>query len=266
MPATQRESRVRKASPGDARGILNLFTNAFSPALLRYTIYRSLAVESYLKAYINSPPPGWVLFLIEQENEVLGAYIAQERSEGWFLNYIAVTLHKEGRGIGGQLLEHFEQEGRRRGAKKALLDVFESNSRALTWYYSKGYELIRRSFFIAISIREAAIFRGPDLVVDDKEWRRALDEEQRRGFSNVDGFCHKGSMKVGLIAGDTLRLMSWEGLSLQEAAGAIARRLGNGREELVILSLPRLPSGLPLISQEAVLRLSRKLISCKDVS
>lgn len=264
MPYCQVESQVRQARPCDTHGIINLLMKSFSPPLLRYSIYRSPGAENYLQDCLTFSSPGWGFFVIKQDDEVVGTYIAQERSEGWFLNYIAVSPRAESHGLGGYLLKHFEQEGRYRGIKNVLLDVFEINSRAIKWYYSKGYELIRRSFFIAISIHEATILKGPKLVIDDKEWRSALEKEKRQGFSNIYGLCHQKRLNVGLIAGDTLRLISWQGLSLKEVTGAIAKHFNKVRKELVILNLPYLPSGLPLISQDAVLRLSKQFISCKN--
>lgn len=58
------------------------------------------------------------------------------------LETIAVLPEFQGKGVSHKLLDHLENEARRRGFKKMILEVRDRNERAMSFYHRKGYTTI----------------------------------------------------------------------------------------------------------------------------
>lgn len=234
---------IRRASVSDAERVHAMLHEAFGSTYLEWTIFRSPKSVSYLRSLIADPEGlRHEIFLSED-----GFYDAVRTSDALFLNYIG-SLRK---GAGNALLEHFESRARELGLATAL-DVFASNDAARGWYERRGYQRISSSWQAMVPMSE--IERGAALTCDDEALRAAWREEQERGFSKVT--C--GDVEVGLIAGDTARLLARGDLDPFEAASRIAATFQ--RERLIVPSLTARPGRWPGARVEELIRMRRELI------
>lgn len=85
--------------------------------------------------------------------------------ESHLLN-LSVARERQGRGLGGRLLEFFEGRSREYGAAAMLLEVRRSNEPARRLYARAGFHelAVRRNYYPALEGREDAILMGKDLL------------------------------------------------------------------------------------------------------
>jgi ribosomal-protein-alanine N-acetyltransferase len=89
------------------------------------------------------PMPGVWLSLARSAEEVVGFALSRIVLEEAELMLLAVKRNVQAHGIGRQLLSHFSDAARRRGATKLYLEVREGNS-AVNLYYSFGFVEVGR--------------------------------------------------------------------------------------------------------------------------
>ena len=65
--------------------------------------------------------------------------------EAYYVSNIAIFPPHQGKGLGGFLLDFLEEEAKRCGVKKVILDVEKENERALQFYRKQGYTVFRES-------------------------------------------------------------------------------------------------------------------------
>lgn len=234
---------IRRASVADAERVYAMLHEAFGATYLEWTIFRSPKSVTYLQSLITDPENSrHEIFLSED-----GFYDAVRTADALFLNYIG-SLRK---GAGNALLEHFESRARELGLA-TVLDVFASNDTARGWYERRGYPRISSSWQAMVPMSE--IERGVALTCDAEALRAALREEQERGFSKVS--C--GEIEVGLIAGDTARLLARGDLDPFEAASRVAATFR--RERLIVPALSARPDRWPGERVEELIRMRKELI------
>jgi len=251
---------LRIARLEDAPTLYALKAQAFGDSYLLYTIYQAPQSVRYLARMVTEAPKqsGQGLFVIEQDGQIRGYYHAICRTAQYFLNYIAVAQEAERLGLGSILLRHFEEAGKDIGCQMLALDVFDSNPSVRDWYYRHGYRLTDASFHIRLAMG-ALMGDGAPLLCQQDALVRALAEEEAWGFSKLACQCGSGRLTVGLIAGHACKLLDYSGLSVENAASAIASRFRGERKVLIISALPDLPSGWPVLSSEKVLRLGKAI-------
>jgi ribosomal protein S18 acetylase RimI-like enzyme len=253
-----REWVIRPAVSADAERVYELKRSVFGATYLPFTIFQSPKSVSYLRELIGSSGPH-AIFVLEKRSEVCGYYDGIVTGETtWFLAYIAVENVWRGHGFGDALLRHFEAEGRKRDRKEAALDVFASNARAVKWYEGHGYTVAGRLGFLRTRLGRLDGRGAGGLRMPEEALRFALDEEGRRGFSKVDALWGTGRLCVGLIGGDSVRLLSCEGMSLSSAAKALAARFQGERETLILSGPEEELRSLPGENREVSLRLMKR--------
>lgn len=230
---------IRRAAVSDAERVHAMLHEAFGSTYLRWTIFRSPKSVVYLRSLI-ADPEGSRHEIFHSDD---GFYDAVRMPDALFLNYIG-SLRK---GAGNALLDHFESRARELGLAMAL-DVFASNDTARGWYERRGYQRLSSSWQAMVPM--ASIERGAPLSCNDEA---ALREEEQRGFSKVD--C--GDVEVGLIAGDTARLLAVRGLDPFEAASRVAATFD--RDQLIVPSLPERPEVWPGARVEELIRMRKEL-------
>ena len=252
--------RLRVARPEDAPIIYTLKTQAFGDSYLLYTIYQAPQSVRYLARLITEAHKlsGQGLFVIEQDGQIRGYYHAMCRAAQYFLNYIAIAQETEHLGLGSTLLRHFEETGKDIGCQMLALDVFDSNPSVRDWYYRHGYRLTKANFHVRLAMN-ALIGDDAPLLCQQATLVHALAEEEAWGFSKLECQCGSGHLTVGLIAGYACKLLDYTGLSVEDAASAIASRFKGERKTLIISALPHLPSGWPALSTEKALRLVKAI-------
>jgi ribosomal protein S18 acetylase RimI-like enzyme len=250
---------IRAARPSDAMGIYALKLNVFGDRYLPYTIYQAPQSVHYLAELIACGPDLSChrLFVISQNDEITGYYHAVRRDTEFFLNYIAVAVVARGQGWGNALLKHYEDTGRALGCQHLALDVFDSNRRVRDWYQNHGYQVLSAFLSASFALNAWTIGSSFPLEYDYIAWTQARKEEQARGFSKIECLCGPGRLSVGLIAGRVCKLLSYEGIKVENAVLAIVRRFRAERRVLIVPSLFYVPPDWPVLNVEKVLRLMK---------
>jgi len=137
--------KVRMAGAGDIDRI------SFVLAASWKTAYRGIIADDYLDSLKNDR---WVDFLTEklrdnavfsmilQDNEeIIGASVLAESEKEGQVHLVSIYLlpDKIGHGFGHVFYTGIENEMRKRGFAKCVLDVLEQNKRAITFYETHGF-------------------------------------------------------------------------------------------------------------------------------
>jgi ribosomal protein S18 acetylase RimI-like enzyme len=180
-----------------------------------YTVYQSPASVRYLLEITRRTVAGQQLIVAEADGRLAGFYLGIENKSTFLLNYIGVDSVYRGHRVGSALLEDFEVRGRVSGRKRFMLDVFENNLNVIAWYRRRGYEEESRRYLAHMRLRGEGA-RGV-WEVDPTQLELALKMEATRGFAAVRVIGSAGYVSVGLIAGDTCKILDKGGVSLADA-------------------------------------------------
>ncbi len=141
---------IRKATRGDASGILECLRLAFDPYRGRYT------PEAFADTVMNAQTIQHrlsmmtVLVAVDDSNTILGTVGCQRvgPDEG-HLRGMAVRPAQIGSGLAGRLLEAVEDELRRQGCSRITLDTTAPLERAVRFYERHGFRRtgVVRDFF-----------------------------------------------------------------------------------------------------------------------
>lgn len=252
---------IRQATPGDAADIYALIRQVFGEAYLAFSIYQAPQSVCYIRRLISSTDQGSLhrFFVLRDDNQLIGFYQAVHNESELFLNYLAVAASLQSRGWGRTLLEHYTNSAASLGCRRLALDVFDTNLRARRWYLNQGYTLRSESFLMQLALRPAAGKSRGGLAFDPDAWEEATAEEQAQGFSKIDCRCEEGNLTVGLIAGRVCKLLSFSGMSLDEAVAAVSNRFCGQRESLVVPSPSATVGEWQVLRAEKVLRFSKEI-------
>lgn len=252
---------LRSASPRDAGGIYALGEQVFGSLQFLYTIYQAPQSVSYLRQLLANSDPNRRITVAMAGEELVGYYDASLDEDEAFLSYIAASPKVQGRGIGTLLLNHLGSLAGEKGCRQVVLDVFQSNTAARQWYERLGFQQTSESKLARVGLSDLLASDAPQLKYDSEQLQRALSEEAQGGFSKVLCACGPGNLTVGLIGGHTCKLLAYDGISLPQAANALALRFRHERNTLVFSFAGDPPSIAENASVETVLRLSRLLSS-----
>lgn len=56
------------------------------------------------------------------------------------LHFLAVIVEYQNKGIGSKLMEHFEEQAKKRGYERIIVNVYGNNTRAIKFYEKNGYK------------------------------------------------------------------------------------------------------------------------------
>ena len=123
---------IQPFQPADEAAVVALWT-ACDLVRLWNDPYKDIARK------LNAQPE---LFLVGLEDEqVVGTVMAgYEGHRGW-INYLAVSLEQQGRGLGRQLMDEAEKRLRALGCPKINLQVRSGNDAVRAFYEAVGYKL-----------------------------------------------------------------------------------------------------------------------------
>lgn len=249
---------IRRAETSDINDIYDIKYKAFKKITIPYTIYQTDKSINYINKLIANNSNNNI-FVICNNNKVLGYYFSTLYNHVYFLNYIAVAKNVQGLGLGTSLLKHFEKEGKEYCCKKLMLETFECNRSAVEWYLKSGYHEDSRYFYIRISIKDITEKKYFPLLIDNKRLENAYTEENIYGFSKVKCICGTGKLTIGFISNHTCKVIEYEGIKLEEAIKSICHFFKFKRNILIYNSSSKLSYEWPLLSSEKVLRLSKEI-------
>lgn len=249
---------IRRARRSDCRSIYRMKQDAFQSYLL-YSVYQTHASMRYLRELLTQSADDSAnhFYLLECNGIPMGYYHAVASAERLHLNYIAVDHDVRGQGIGDELLRHYESLGRVLKLERLTVDVYESNPTALEWYLSKGYARIGEKYQLRLAIPKKAKIGLELLSFSSEDWERARKREAYWGFSRLECKFGSASITVGLIGGNTCRLMSYSNIERESAACLVCQTFAGRREVLIMDADTRPDFDLEIIGVERVLSLEK---------
>lgn len=131
-PADDAALSFRRATPEDVARVVEIERDGFKHPWSRELIERELE-HAWSRVLVAEEPGGGpvvgyiVFWLVHDEVHVLN---------------VATALEARRRGVGRALMDAAEEEGRRRGARLATLEVRRSNTAALQLYLGMGYRQV----------------------------------------------------------------------------------------------------------------------------
>ncbi len=249
---------LREAAVEDAEAIYQIKVQAFGMTSLHYTIYQAPESILYLQKLIaGGSAQGHYFTVIQAGRKVFGYYHAVKQDSTFFLNYIAVASDARGLSLGNALFGHFEAAGRQAGCQALTLEVFESNRVGMNWYLAREYRPIAAGFHLQIAVDLLDSDCALPLRFAQTDWAEAQAKEREYGFSRLECACGSGTVMLGIIGQRLLKLLSWSGISFQEAVQAIAGAFHSQRPILIVSFAPDFPSHWPVLRQDRVQRLSK---------
>jgi ribosomal protein S18 acetylase RimI-like enzyme len=255
---TSTKTQVRLAGPEDARAIYGLKAAAFGSTSLPYTIYQDPRSARFIASMLRKGHESTGnYFYVVGDPEPVGYYHAVKRKEDFFLNYIAVADTSRGRGLGDELLSHFEEKGKQLGRRTFALDVFSTDESVVEWYKRRGYWMRSSSYHLRVPLESLSALNGELLTCGLWDEFRARRHESRFGFSKLDYDAKNGRVTVGLIGDRVCKLLS-RFRDLDFIAGSIARTFHAEREALVLSDLPSLPKGWSLDRWDRSIRMEKR--------
>ena len=89
------------------------------------------------------------VYRAEDDGEVVGAATMRWSSEPCEIVELAVAEHRQGQGIGRQIIEHLIAEARHRGKRKLIVGTGNSSIGNITFYQRCGFRMdhVRRDYF-----------------------------------------------------------------------------------------------------------------------
>lgn len=253
--------RIRSALVEDAPLILKLIQQGFAPAYLPYTLFQAPESVVYLRELIamGVAQSGHEVYCLNRGDEIVGFYDSVCRATDLFLNYVAVAPDVQGAGLGQILLDHFEMTAVNLGKARVELDVFASNHRACEWYLARQYAI--QSCRWIVQVEMAHWEDAPEVALEIAELvlSRGQIEEERRGFSKIEYADEAHSLTVGLVAGNTCKLLGYSGLSRAQAVASVCRQFRKQRKILIVPLAEEPPTSWPLASVEEIWQMTKTL-------
>lgn len=137
---------IRRCKPDDIDRIMEIEEASFEHPYTELVFYRYFGSE---------------LFLVAEEENIIGYIIGDEKEgDGWIIS-IAVTLSERRRGVGEILMEEVIDKFSRGGLENVSLTVREDNKIAKRFYENMGFE--------TSGLIEEYYRNGDDAILMEKE-------------------------------------------------------------------------------------------------
>jgi len=109
--------------------------------------------------FSDSVKAGYVCRVIVKENTILGYGIMMMSPEEGHILTLGIGVDCQKQGLGKLMIDYFSDHARLNNAKSILLDVRESNERAIRLYKKMGFEhiAVRKDYYPTMSGRENAL-------------------------------------------------------------------------------------------------------------
>jgi diamine N-acetyltransferase len=116
------------------------YRTIISDQQIDYMLERMYAFET-MRTEIRDEGIRYERLMVDGELAGFAAYGPSGQPETFKLHKLYLHPIRHRRGLGGLLLRHCEQETRRMGARRLILNVNKANVRALAMYRKNGYDI-----------------------------------------------------------------------------------------------------------------------------
>jgi len=96
---------------------------------------------------------GYDAYVYEVEGKVEGFYLTNEQEGMVYLMQMFVSSFYRQKGVGHQLLRHFEEQAKQKGKRELLLEVSGINQQAVTFYKNHEFSPIGENYDENMDIR-----------------------------------------------------------------------------------------------------------------
>lgn len=212
---TKEEYNIRLLEKQDVSKAIALVSSSFEKEYLIPSIYRGNGIEKFISKELDNKFSPYRYFVLLYENEVAGylEYKIFQNSTVAFLNVIAVSNVYKQKGIGKRLLEFSMSFFAERKFNSIQLDVYKTNTVALNWYLSFGFEQKNSNLFLKIEIDKNKPKHNSILVQNYPQFKELHEEF---GFSLVDITLGTDSFRIGTIEKDLILRNSYSKTLLEE--------------------------------------------------
>lgn len=200
---TKEEYNIRLLEKQDISKAIALVTSSFEKEFLIPSIYRGKGIEKFITKELDNIFSPYRYFVLLNENEVAGylEYKIFQNSKVAFLNIIAVSNAYKQKGIGKKLLEFSMSFFAERQFSFIQLDVYKTNTVALNWYLSFGFEHKNSNSFFKIKLNNNKAEHNSILIQNYPQFKELHEEF---GFSLLDISLGTDSFKIGTIEKDLI--------------------------------------------------------------
>lgn len=209
------EYNIRLLEKQDISKAVALVTSSFEKEYLIPSIYRGKGIEKFISKELDNKFSPYRYFVLLYENEVAGylEYKIFQNSTVAFLNIIAVSNAYKQKGIGKKLLEFSMSFFAERKFSSIQLDVYKTNTVALNWYLSFGFEEKNSNSFFNIELNQNEPKHNSILVQNYPQFKELHEEF---GFSLLDISFGTDSFRIGTIGKDLILRNAYSKTLLEE--------------------------------------------------
>ena len=191
---------IRLASVEDIAKIVSLVRTSFNDLYLTASIYKCFGIEKFICNEIENEYSPYKYFIAEIDNYIVGfvEFKMFYDSSVAFLNMIATDNTFKGKGVAGKFFKYTKEHFFDLGFKNIQLDVFSSNTVALNWYTSMGFEQEETKNFYKYSKTDLLNEQfGEGLVITNYSNFKCLYDHF--GFSFLQLTFNKQNLNIGII-------------------------------------------------------------------
>jgi N-acetylglutamate synthase-like GNAT family acetyltransferase len=151
---TNEEYSIRSIIKEDVEKVVSLVTSSFEKEYLISSIYRGKGIEKFISNELDNQFSPYRYFILCHDNEIAGyvEFKIFESTSTAFLNIIAISNDYKQKGIGSKLFDFSRIFFSQRGFNSIQLDVYVTNTVALNWYLSLGFEQKCSNLFYKIGL------------------------------------------------------------------------------------------------------------------
>jgi GNAT superfamily N-acetyltransferase len=251
---------IEPARPEDAGQIMEVGRSAMEPHILNITIYGGSGYDRFVHEQIAHRAHGadMVYLVARAEGQPSGCAELRRHPQGLFLNNIVTRREYQSRGIGRQLLKGAAESLGEGLPDAMLLDVFEYNLPARSWYERLGFR--QEGWVEWWVLGPPAEAPGLALLVD---YPQALVSHREFGFAQFTVATAQGRYPVGCLHQDWFRLSGVAPLG-DPALLSLLTRLDPGRRVLALVPAGQLPEAHRLGSH-CLIRHCRMVVGLKEL-
>lgn len=195
--------KIRLASVEDSVKIVSLVRSSFDDLYLTASIYKCFGIEKFICDEIENEYSPYRYFVAEIDNTIVGfvEFKMFYDSSVAFLNMITTDNNFKGKGIANKFFKYTKEYFFDIGFKSIQLDVFSSNTVALNWYISMGFEQEEaKGFYKYCKTDLLDQHTKQDMIITNYSNFKCL--YSHFGFSFLQLTLNKQSLNIGVINGN----------------------------------------------------------------
>lgn len=200
---TKEKYSIRSIEKEDVAKVVRLVTTSFEKEYLIPSIYKGKGIEKFISNELDNQFSPYKHFVLCYENEIAGyvEFKIFESTSTAFLNIIAVSNDYKQKGIGRKLFEYSRIFFSQRGFNSIQLDVYKTNTVALNWYLSFGFEQKSSNSFYKLEL-DAKNQRPNQIYIQNYPQYKEL--QKIYGFYFLDLTIGNENIRLGTIEKDLI--------------------------------------------------------------